>query len=89
MTVHISRLPVVPTPGVEVVPFAAQLDGLFAIDGELDVVSLAAVVLEVSVNVKVVNVVDPEVVTRSYLEAHLAPLHREMEGKDCIFDRRY
>ena len=36
---------------------------------------MAAVVLEVSVHVKVVNVVDPEVVTRPNLEAHLAPLH--------------
>ena len=46
---------------------------------------MAAVILEVSVNVKVVNVVDSEVVTRSNLEAHLAPLYREMnydfEGK--------
>ena len=48
---------------------------------------MGAVVVEVSVHVKVVNVVDPEVVTRSYLEAHLAPLYTERWRVGI--DRRY
>ena len=72
MLLTTSHSPVLPAPRVEVSAFAAKFRRLLAIDGELDVVTTSTLLLVVTVHIKLVNVMDAEVMTGWDLESQLA-----------------